>query len=112
MCRKCLYIEPEWPFGVGRVPFQRVGVQEMLVYRARIAIWGWLGAILEGWRAGNARIVHHNGHFWLVGCYFGRLACRKCTYSASEWPFGVGRMPFWRVALAWPVVGGLSGSNC
>ena len=46
-------------------------MQEMLVYSARIAIWGWLGAILEGWRAGNARIVHQNGHLGLVGCHFG-----------------------------------------
>jgi hypothetical protein len=54
---------------------------------------------LEGWRAGNARIVHQNGHLGLVGPHFGGLACRKCMYSASEWPFGVGRVPFWRVGV-------------
>jgi hypothetical protein len=77
-----------------------------------MAIWGWSVHILEGWRAGNACIVRQNGHLGLVGCHFGGLACRKCMCRASERPFGVGRVPFWRVALAWPVVGGLGGSNC
>ena len=36
-----------------------------------MAIWGWSGAILEGWRAENACVVHQNGHLGLVGCHFG-----------------------------------------
>ena len=87
-CRKCMYIASKW------------------------LRWGWSGGISEGWRAGNARMLHQNGNLGLVGCHFGGLASRKCMYSASDLPFGVGRVPFWRVALAWPVVEGLSVSNC
>ena len=97
---------------VGRVPFRGVGEQEMHVYCIRMAIWGLSDAIAEGLRPGNACILHQNGILGLVGCHFGGSASRKCMYSASEWPFGVGQVPFWRVALAWPVVEGLSGSNC
>ena len=51
--------------------FRRVGEQEMHVCCIRMAIWGWSGAISEGWRAGNACIVHEKGHSGLVGCHFG-----------------------------------------
>ena len=92
--------------------FEGLACRKCMYSVSKCLHWGWSGAISEGWRAGNASILHQNGNLGLVGCHFGGLASRKCMYSASDLPFGVGRVPFWRVALAWPVVEGLSVSNC
>jgi hypothetical protein len=51
--------------------FEGLACRKCMYSVSKCLHWGWSGAISEGWRAGNACIVHQICHSELVGCHFG-----------------------------------------